>query len=695
MDEVSLGVLSTLLPPSLVEVTLATTTVTTRTSFPATETQQPATSSSANLDEIGRLNKTFLLLFGQAVPLVLLATMTVVANLMVLFMFRVKRSLRSCKNMYLASLALADLLIGGCMFVAILQQLRGEGPRLQPGTLGEAYHVIRQAALYVSLLSLMLITVDRWWSIHHPFSYRARRRKRNAAVAVGTVWLLGFAIHIVPVIIWNALNPSTHADVEAVRSGKSSSTNLLNNLSIYPTSAMSNIIIAAEKNITSSTTDNGIIVLSSTSTLINASKSFLSNHSAYSHSELVAKFLEPAKSFRHVQQSYFEEQSGNSRKLHPDQLVSHRPKQGLPLYEGLPLYNDSALVSLAWDVQYLVPLVAMLSLNCSLYVGILGRKRIQIRRSLTSFNRLSASITDRRNSVSSMPNFYCEASSSLDENAELLLSNGKSGDTDSGGEGGNSIKAREGVVIKANTQRSTASITNLNTKFNFYTSSTTTYKQLQQHYHQTRQTSSSGLRSSISMPHVHLSSIDHTATLQDNKTVTSISNNNNKSTVPNGMHPNHTVVQPLRRFSWAPRKSSLALNRRSKGSEELAKDLLVRQDRKAACWLGLLVVVFLACWLPHTILRVIRALNTWDIPSWLMDAATWIQLANSSINPMLYGLFNKEIREAFKQWMQGGSRKKRAKFKNALLLYGGNITSGAGGHTQNTRRMSLFDTVHE
>ncbi|RUS81458.1 hypothetical protein EGW08_010756 [Elysia chlorotica] len=683
MDEIRLGVLTTLWPSSTTDATLATTTVTTKPSAEAVETiETHQVSSPASLGEIAvgrRDHPTFLLLFGQALPLVLLATVTVVSNLMVLFMFRVKRSLRSCKNMYLASLALADLLIGGCMYVAILQQLRGKGPVLQPGALGEAYHVIRQAALYVSLLSLMLITVDRWWSIHHPFSYRAKRRKRNAAVAVGTVWLLGFAIHIVPVVIWNVLNPSAHA----ATADEVSSVHLLNNNLVYSTSSNAGV------NSTSSADDNDTLSLSLSTALVNASKPFLSNHSAHSHSELTGKFLEPTKYIHHVQRSNITEQNKNS------QSVFSKSKQGLPLFDGLPVYNKSPLVSLAWDVQYLLPLLAMLSLNCSLYVGILGRKRIQIRRSLTSFNRLSTSITDRRNSVSSVPNFYCEASSSLDENAELLLSNGKSGDTDSGGEGGNSNKTKEGANgIRTNSQRSTASITNLNTKFNFYTSSTTTYKQLQQHYHQTKQTPSTTLRPSVSMPQVHLSSIDNTANLADNKTLTTPFNNNNKSGVPNGMHPNSTQVQPFRRFSWAPRKSSLALNRRSKGSEELAKDLLVRQDRKAACWLGLLVVVFLACWLPHSILRVICALNALDIPPWMMEASIWIQLANSTINPMLYGFFNKEIREAFKQWMNGGSRKKRAKFKSALLL-NGNITPGAGSHSLNVRRMSLFDTVHE
>ncbi|GFS13732.1 muscarinic acetylcholine receptor [Elysia marginata] len=666
MEDIGLNKHSTVWPPGSGGAILATTTATTKNCAEASSTPTVLISSSPNT--MSRQDWTFLLLYAQAVPLVLLGTITVVSNLMVLLMFRVKRSLRSCKNMYLASLAVADLLIGACMFVVILQQLRGHGPLLQSGILGEAYHVIRQAALYVSLLSLMLITVDRWWSIHRPFSYRARRRKRNAAVAVGTVWFLSFAIHIVPVIIWEVYSAS---NCEAVADLTTESATIT---PMRPRAASTNSIFFSTPNVFTQEDQNttipvneaNITFLLSPSSF--APKSFLSNRSSNAHSKLP------------FDQRIFDSDrySNTSQYPIPIQSISHQftsPKlrSKLPLYEGLPGYNTSALVSLAWDVQYLIPLVAMLTLNCSLYVGILGRKRVQIRRSLTSFNRLSSSFTDRRNSVSSMPNFYIEVSSSLDENAELLLSGGKSKDTDSGGgDIGNTTKN--------------------NTKFNFYTSTTTTYKQLQQHYHQTRPTSSSTLRSSVSMPHVHLSSVDQAANPNENKTLTTVFNNNNNTSC---LHPTSIVVAPLRRFSWAPRKSSLALSRRSKGSEELAKDLLVRQDRKAACWLGLLVVVSLACWLPHTILRVLRALDAVEIPAWVLDTAIWVQLANSSINPMLYGFFNKEIRQAFKQWMRGGSRRKRTKFKNALLLYGVNINAGGGGQAPSVRRMSLFGTLHE
>ncbi|GFN77157.1 muscarinic acetylcholine receptor [Plakobranchus ocellatus] len=690
---------------------LATTTVTTSvfTTLTAEELRDP---SDSGCSQKRSLQATFLLLFAQAIPLVLLASTTVVCNLVVLYMFRVKRSLRSCKNMYLASLAMADLLIGGCMFVATVQQLRGQGPVLVSGALGAAYHVIRQAALYVSLLSLLLITVDRWWSIHQPFSYRAKRRKRNAAVAVGTVWLLGFAVHIVPVIVLEMLALENFPAV--IETVQDSNATFPSNAKTGASSSLRGLATTVQT-ITANVSFFKNTILSVSSLSISSPSPFLSNYSGQPYSGTNQVLLQ--EPFKHPTLLTHVSPPPCKQNLHSDQRASHSPSHGLPLYEGLPPYNNPALLSLAWDIQYLVPLITMLTLNCSLYVGILGRKRVQIRRSLTSFNRQSSSQGDRRYSVSSMPNFYGEASSSVDENAELLLSSVKGGENDSGG-CGETGSAGSGGTAKASVPKTTDSITNINTRLNFYSSSTAAYKQLQQHphhhhHHCSRQDSTSTLRSSVSMPHVHISSTDKTTSVQDNvpacngnsanqKTLTTVlhnnnnnNNNNNHSSVSTGLQPSATVVPPVRRFSWAPRKSSLALNRRSKGSEELAKDLLVRQDRKAACWLGLLVVVFLVCWLPHTILRVVSALHETEIPTWASDAAIWLQLANSTINPLLYGFFNKEIRQAFKQWVRGGSRRKRAKFNNALLLYGVNISSGTGGQNASARRMSLFDTVHE
>ncbi|KAH9507626.1 hypothetical protein Btru_053288 [Bulinus truncatus] len=437
--------------------------------------------------------QTFIVVWLKAIPLVLLAFLTVTFNVMVLWMFKVKKSLRSCKNIYLASLAMADLIIGGCMFVAAVEQVKGRVEWLSFVSC-RMYLVVRQSALYISLLSLLLITGDRWWSIHYPFSYRTRRRKRNAFMAVGFVWVIGFALQIIPVAVWDVINkqvPTAH----------------------------------------------------------------------------------------------------NISDGHYEAVVLAFPSCELPF-----LYSISFVAAVS-AVQYFIPLVSMLTLNCSLYVGILSRKKIQIRRSLNSSDKLYS--YDKRNSVSSVQDY----SSSAEEYAQLL----------------------NGVGHKAMTTG---------------------------RYNAARRYSAGPilLRASQSAP----------------------------------PFTNVPMMCTARRFSWAPRKCSL---RPSKDGEELAKSLLVKQDRRAACWLGLLVIIFLLCWLPHTIVGIMLTLRHHGVPAWARDVTFWFLLANSAINPLLYGFFNKEIREAFKQWMFGSSRR-QLRVKNAVFVYGMSLPV-------NARRISSFDTVPE
>lgn len=456
-----------------------------------------STVAMADVDLFGDLRHKFLIMWAKAIPLVLLAVSTVTFNMLVLWMFKMKRSLRSCKNIYLASLALADLLIGLCMFLAIFQQLKTKGDWL-PLFWCRFYLILRQSALYVSLLSLVLITGDRWWSIHYPFSYRARSRKLYALVAVGCVWVFGFVVHIPPVTIWNK-----RPNIEATTNTSNTSSNLLEQPAI-----------------------------------------------------------------------------ANSCEL--------------------PFSQNTIFVSTASVVQYFIPLMAMLSLNCSLYLGILQRKRIQIRRSVSTSDKVGWH--ERRTSISSIPDFSFFA----EESIHLL----------------NSAAPRR-CHNRMNTLRRNSADVVL-------------------------------LRSAVSSP------------LFGNVS--------------------SRLAQRTRRFSWAPRNSI----RPMKCGEELAKSLLVKQDRRAAFWLGLLVIVFLVCWLPHTFVGILQSTKRVNFPQWTKDLTLWFLLINSAINPLMYGFFNREIRRAVKQWLWGESNPKW-RVKNALALYGVGLTTAVVV----PKRVSSFEAVPE
>ena len=76
----------------------------------------------------------------------------------------------------------------------------------------------------------------------------------------------------------------------------------------------------------------------------------------------------------------------------------------------------------------------------------------------------------------------------------------------------------------------------------------------------------------------------------------------------------------------------------------------VTRERKAARTIGIVVCVFVSCWLPFFILHVTSAFCTGcNIKRELYSVLTWLGWSNSVINPMIYTVFNKEFRTAFKR----------------------------------------------
>ncbi|KAK2849252.1 hypothetical protein Q5P01_009086 [Channa striata] len=73
----------------------------------------------------------------------------------------------------------------------------------------------------------------------------------------------------------------------------------------------------------------------------------------------------------------------------------------------------------------------------------------------------------------------------------------------------------------------------------------------------------------------------------------------------------------------------------------------LKKERKAVKTLGLIMGVFVVCWLPFFSLNMIHPLKGYSISSLVMEASMWLGYANSSLNPFLYVLFNKNYRHLF------------------------------------------------
>ncbi|CAG9809871.1 unnamed protein product [Chironomus riparius] len=75
----------------------------------------------------------------------------------------------------------------------------------------------------------------------------------------------------------------------------------------------------------------------------------------------------------------------------------------------------------------------------------------------------------------------------------------------------------------------------------------------------------------------------------------------------------------------------------------------MKREHKAARTLGIIMGVFIACWLPFFIWYITTSLcDTCPSPDILVAILFWIGYSNSTLNPIIYAYFNRDFREAFK-----------------------------------------------
>ncbi|XP_054737706.1 octopamine receptor Oamb isoform X2 [Anastrepha obliqua] len=73
-----------------------------------------------------------------------------------------------------------------------------------------------------------------------------------------------------------------------------------------------------------------------------------------------------------------------------------------------------------------------------------------------------------------------------------------------------------------------------------------------------------------------------------------------------------------------------------------------RMETKAAKTLAIIVGLFIFCWLPFFSIYVIRAFCQDCIDPFIFSILFWLGYCNSAVNPMIYALFSKDFRFAFK-----------------------------------------------
>ncbi|XP_033955945.1 muscarinic acetylcholine receptor M3 isoform X1 [Pseudochaenichthys georgianus] len=154
---------------------------------------------TAPLDHVGGLP------LWQVIIIVLLTGMlsliTVIGNVLVVVSFKVNRQLKTVNNYFLLSLAVADLIIGVIsmnLYTAYLVM----GYWAMGKWACDMWLAIDYVASNASVMNLLVISFDRYFSITRPLTYRAKRTTKRAGIMIGLAWFVSLVLWAPAIILW-------------------------------------------------------------------------------------------------------------------------------------------------------------------------------------------------------------------------------------------------------------------------------------------------------------------------------------------------------------------------------------------------------------------------------------------------------------------------------------------------------------
>ncbi|KAG8589672.1 hypothetical protein GDO81_006488 [Engystomops pustulosus] len=131
---------------------------------------------------------------------VLIALVSVLGNILVIWAVIVNQALRDTTFFFIVSLAVADIAVGALVIpLAIIISI---------GLETEFYSCLMVACIMLiltqsSILALLAIAVDRYLRVKIPTSYRSVVTARRAVIAITGCWVLSFIVGLVPMFGWN------------------------------------------------------------------------------------------------------------------------------------------------------------------------------------------------------------------------------------------------------------------------------------------------------------------------------------------------------------------------------------------------------------------------------------------------------------------------------------------------------------
>ncbi|XP_062583976.1 histamine H3 receptor-like [Saccostrea cucullata] len=143
-----------------------------------------------------------LTLTGSSLLLIVATIVNILAHFVIALIFLKSRPFRQSRHYYILSVAFSDFFTGMTTPFLIVESMNSRwtlDPYLCP-----MFLVVRHSMMFISLLSVLLFTLDRWWSITYPLSYRARQSQQKSVLVLIIVWIFAAIVHIPAIFVWNS-----------------------------------------------------------------------------------------------------------------------------------------------------------------------------------------------------------------------------------------------------------------------------------------------------------------------------------------------------------------------------------------------------------------------------------------------------------------------------------------------------------
>ncbi|KAK7919492.1 hypothetical protein WMY93_010776 [Mugilogobius chulae] len=130
-----------------------------------------------------------------------LSLVTVVGNILVLVSFKINKALKTVNNYYLLSLAFADLTIGTLSMNLYTTYIIMDQWALGP-LVCDVWLAIDYVASNASVMNLLVISFDRYFSVTRPLTYMAKRTTKRAMMMICLAWSVSLVLWAPAILFW-------------------------------------------------------------------------------------------------------------------------------------------------------------------------------------------------------------------------------------------------------------------------------------------------------------------------------------------------------------------------------------------------------------------------------------------------------------------------------------------------------------